>query len=315
MDSPQVPPADDNLNSIPPVNTDSPLSSSYETGPVPALPTAMEPKEQPSNKKKIGMKKLLIGFSVFFLLVGTISTVLLVRYNQDIREKASSGADCDHSPDCDLVGSGQNSGSYTATRTIIYVDITDQNSTRYYPGHTNDGCHDVTITGNQVTWNKIGPGPDCKTVSNVQVWMGSGTTTPTPLPTNTPSNTPTITPTFPPGTHTPTPQPTHTVTPTLPPGVAAACGDVQAYDTNWNLLSSAQLAQLKSGDTVRFAVAGTTNSGTFDKARFTINGILQPETSTKKPASDSFYMEYTVPTGTLNFTVTAQVHHSTLGWL
>lgn len=124
--------------------------------------------------------------------------------------------------------------------------------------------------------------------------------------------TPTITPTFPPGTKTPTP--THPVTPTLPSGISAACGDVIAYDLQWNQLTSSQLSQLKSGDKVRYTVAGTTTSGSFDKAKFTINGTALPETATKKPGTDSYYTEYTLPSGTLTFNVTAQVHHTTLGW-
>jgi hypothetical protein len=176
-------------------------------------------------------RNLILGLATIILFLGLGITIYLVRQNQEIRRKASSGSACEQSPDCDLVGNGQNSGSYTAARQITYVDITDQNSTRYYPGNTNDGCHDVHISGNQVTWNKIGPGPGCKDVSNVQVWLGNGapsvspteTTTPTPAQTITTSITPTtnlthtVTPTRNPSL-TATNTPTHTTTPTVPAG-------------------------------------------------------------------------------------------------
>ena len=123
----------------------------------------------------------------------------------------------------------------------------------------------------------------------------------------------TPTPTELPGaTNTPTPTPSPT--PTLPPQVTAQCNNVIAYDLNWSLLSTNDLASLKTGDKVRFAVSGTATTGSFDKARFTVNGTQRPEVTTKKPGSDEFYDEYTVPTGITTFTVSAQIHHSTLEW-
>lgn len=118
-------------------------------------------------------------------------------------------------------------------------------------------------------------------------------------------------------TEGPTPTPTQPLTPTptpTPPPIGAACLDVKAYDTNWNLLTGFDLSDLEPGDIVRFAVAGTTTSGGFDKARFTINGTLRPEVTAQKPASDEFYDEYTVPEGVANFTVSAEIHHTSLGW-
>lgn len=251
----------------PSVHTDSP----------PLPQTAVTPSQAP---KKYGGKKVIATiFVVAFLIIGTISTIILVQRNQDIRRKASSGAACSHSADCVLLDNPGNSGNHTAPRTIVYIDITNQTSYRYNPGDTNDGCYDVRIQGHQVTWNRVGSGSSCKDISNIQIWMGTGGNTPTP-----------------------------------PTQVTASCGSIKAYDTNWNLLSSSDLTNLKAGDVIRVAVAGTATSGVFDKARFTINGTLQPEVTQKKPSSQEFYDEYTIPAGTLNFTVTAQVHHSSLGW-
>jgi len=91
------------------------------------------------------------------------------------------------------------------------------------------------------------------------------------------------------------------------------CLNVQAYDTNWNLLTSAQLSALTAGSVVRFTVSGTP-ADQIDKAIFTINGVLGPEVTTPKPGTNEYYYEYTIPAGVSSFTVTAQIHHLTLGW-
>lgn len=93
------------------------------------------------------------------------------------------------------------------------------------------------------------------------------------------------------------------------------CSEVMAYDNEWNELSASELSALTAGDTVRFAVTGTTNQGTFDAAKFTINGTVQPETTNKKPGTDEFYMDYVIPSGTLDFEVEGMIRHSILGWI
>lgn len=111
------------------------------------------------------------------------------------------------------------------------------------------------------------------------------------------------------GGKTPTPKP-----PPPGPGPTARCVEIKAYDTNWNQLTATQLSRLKVGDKVRFTVRGSATKGTFDKARFTINGIQRPAVTAKKPNTEEFYDEYTIPTGETTFTINAQVHHKTLGW-
>jgi hypothetical protein len=103
-------------------------------------------------------------------------------------------------------------------------------------------------------------------------------------------------------------------TPSPTGGLAAQCLNVEAYDTAWIKLTSADLQNLKAGDTVRFTVGGTATSGSFDKARFTINGTLRPEVTQKQPGTNNFYDEYTIPDGVTSFTVQAELHHSSLGW-
>ncbi len=97
------------------------------------------------------------------------------------------------------------------------------------------------------------------------------------------------------------------------PLATAQCGGIKAYDTNWNLLNTSTLASLKAGSKVRFTIMGVTTSGSFDKARFTINGTQTPEVTTQKPGSaGEFYYEYTIPAGTTSFTVTGQIHQQQL---
>lgn len=97
--------------------------------------------------------------------------------------------------------------------------------------------------------------------------------------------------------------------------VTGECSAVVAYDENWTLLTSNALSQLKAGDVVRFAVTGTATSGTFDMARFSVNGETPQEVTDTKPGSaNEFYYEYTIPTGVSTFNVSAEVHHTEMGW-
>ncbi|QQS39008.1 hypothetical protein IPM62_00100 [Candidatus Woesebacteria bacterium] len=103
--------------------------------------------------------------------------------------------------------------------------------------------------------------------------------------------------------------------PTTPESkVSAQCNLVSVYDSSWNKLSNAELTKLKAGVKVRFAVSGSTNSGSIEKARFTVNGALKPETNVKKPGTEEFYYEYQIPEDTANFSVKAELFHSELGW-
>lgn len=130
--------------------------------------------------------------------------------------------------------------------------------------------------------------PTCTTP--IKKRCGTGPTTPTTAPV--------------------TPEPT--VTPTLPPGVTASCLNIQAFDAEWNSITN--LSSLSAGDVVRFTVAGNASSGSFSKARFKINGTLRSEISVKRPGTDEYYDEYTIPEGITTFTINAEIYHTTLGW-
>lgn len=266
----------------------------------------------PHTPEKYGGKKVIATIFGVLLLVGAVAAgVTLVQRQQQLQQQAASGSECSHDPNCQLLDNPGNSGAYTAPRHIIYVDITDKDYHRYNPGDTDDGCRKVSIHDNFISWEKYGSGPNCKDVSNVQIWMGEE---PTPTVTPTPASTSTPTPTKPPSA-TNTPTPTSTPTPTLPPEISAECFNVVAYDINWHQLSVNDLSSLEAGDAVRFAVTGQASSGTFSKARFEVNSSSIGESNTQRPSSDEFYIEYEIPEGVSSFTVKGELYHSTLGWI
>ena len=92
--------------------------------------------------------------------------------------------------------------------------------------------------------------------------------------------------------------------------IAIKCHGVKAYSEDWTELSATDLSALKAGDKVRFSVSGSSSSGNFDKAQFTINGTARAEVQSKKPGSEEFYDEFTIPAGVQSFNVTAKVHHA-----
>lgn len=95
----------------------------------------------------------------------------------------------------------------------------------------------------------------------------------------------------------------------------ASCQNVKAYSQTWALLSAAQLSTQSVGSKVNFCVAGITTQGAFDRARFTINGTLQAETTATRPGStNEFCQLYTIPAATTSFSISAQIHHPTLNW-
>ncbi len=107
-----------------------------------------------------------------------------------------------------------------------------------------------------------------------------------------------------------------TTTTTTTTTSSAQCSSVGAYDATWNLITPAQLSTLAVGTTINFCVGGTTSGGGFDKAKFTINGVAQTETTTKGSgtAGGLFCQSYQIPTGVTSFNVTGQIHDATLGW-
>lgn len=95
----------------------------------------------------------------------------------------------------------------------------------------------------------------------------------------------------------------------------AQCQNIKGYSgANWVLLTPETISMIRPGDNLNFCATGTASSGSFDKARFTINNVQQTETTTKRPNSNDFCQSYIVPAGTTSFKITAELHHLTLGW-
>ncbi len=141
----------------------------------------------------------------------------------------------------------------------------------------------------------------------------TSTSTPTPRPTTTPTIRPTSTST---PTLTPTPRPTSTVTPTT--ALVGQCQDVRMYSSSWVLLSSSQLFALRPGNQIYFCARGSvvSSTGSFDRARFTVNNVLYPDTTLLRPGTTGeFCQSYTMPNSVSNFSVRGQIHHTILGWL
>jgi hypothetical protein len=90
--------------------------------------------------------------------------------------------------------------------------------------------------------------------------------------------------------------------------------NIKVFDTNWIELTPTQLSSFSAGQTLRFTVAGTASTGSFDQARFVINGVTRTAVTQKRPGTNEFYDEYVLPPGTTTFSINAQLHHSTLGW-
>ncbi len=138
--------------------------------------------------------------------------------------------------------------------------------------------------------------------------VSSGTIGPsvTPVPIITPTLSPTSIPTIP---------PTECSLSFITGTGVSSCTQIKVYDVDWNLLNAQQLSGLIPGQNIYFTVTGS--GGSFDKARFTINGVLNSDTTNLKPGSSrEFYQQYIIPTGEVNFTINADLHDSTTNsWL
>ncbi|QQG41957.1 MAG: hypothetical protein HYV90_01435 [Candidatus Woesebacteria bacterium] len=90
----------------------------------------------------------------------------------------------------------------------------------------------------------------------------------------------------------------------------AECRNIKAYSTDWVLLNDVDLTKLRGGNQVNFCATGFTNSNLpFSMARFTINGVLRPETSATRPGGvpNEFCDLYTIPEGVTTFVVSAEL--------
>jgi Flp pilus assembly pilin Flp len=66
---------------------------------------------------------------------------------------------------------GVNEGSFTGSNPIGSLVIKAGREYHvYWSGLTEDGCYDVSISGNQASWTKVGNGSGCKDVSHLESW-------------------------------------------------------------------------------------------------------------------------------------------------
>jgi len=245
------------------------------------------------SKKKPGGKLIATILGILMLLVGVGAGVVLLRQQQDIREKAS-----EEYPTCTLPNG-------------VKAPCTSCTSNWEDDGVVGN-CTDK-VTGRDPSTGYItscAAGYYLCTVDSAGVYaaacckVGSGTNPPTSNPSSRPSS-------------NPSPSSSPIPSPSTPPTMS--CGEVKAYDTSWNLLTSNDLTSLSEGEIIRLTISGGTTSdqAKYDKARFTINGTLKPETTNIKPSSSpkQFFIEYTIPANTTSFNVKAEIHHTTGGWI
>lgn len=242
--------------------------------------------------KKFAGGKIIATILGLFLLVGGIGAgVLLVQQNQNAEEMAKSKDYKDKCKDVVCASNEQCRGDGNCVWVGNPYDPetgegdpkSDDRRKRYesIPGY-NERC--LFLTGPE-----CGGGAWCsqELASDCALWEPSGSE---PEPTTPP-----------------------TVAPTTPPN--ASCQNIKAYSgANFVLLTPESISMIKQGDPLHFCVTGAASSGLFDKARFTINGVAQPETTLVRPGSTDFCQSYVIPAGVTTFNVTAQIHHITLGW-
>lgn len=101
------------------------------------------------------------------------------------------------------------------------------------------------------------------------------------------------------------------------PAPILSCQAINIYNSDWELLRTADLKTLQAGDVIYLTVKGAPATETFTKARFKVNGVLRDETTNFKPGTtDIFYDEYEIPDGSVNFKVEAEVFSATLNqWI
>lgn len=93
--------------------------------------------------------------------------------------------------------------------------------------------------------------------------------------------------------------------------IAPACNAVTITDTLNQVLTADQLSLLRPFDEVKIAISAPNSS--LDKARFRVNGSTWQEVTIKE--NGAFIGNYILPEGIAKFTIEAEVHDPTSGWL
>lgn len=258
------------------------------------------------GKTPVSKKMIATILGILFLVGGIGAGVILVQNQQDIREKAVQiGDSCIKDFECT-----DKAGGKCVDGTCIYPKSTPtpppiptSSPKIIRGGFPGDKCSLVSPATGKIIHGTCMEPKDCAgnqwhTEQKVCQAAGnellgccivSGTPSPTAAPTLKP-----------------------TAKPTLPPEIDCSCLTIKAFDEEWTAITN--LSSLSAGDVVRFTVSGKTNSGSIDKARFTINGTLRPGVTVKRPNTKEFYDEYTIPESVSTFTINAELRHTALGW-
>jgi len=301
-DLPPLPPDFQNYIPSQMINT-SPFQPSTPPPPF-APPPPTHAKIASLPKKKFGGGRVIATILGIFLLVGAVSAGVILTGQKQLFQQKAKVTMCPDDEAC----------PYPRDRKLLLSCHPVDND-----GTTTDSL--CSWVGRVETCGSAWTEYCCPAAGGFWITDMTACTTPRPTPTRTPTPRPTRTPT-PTPTRTPTPRPTPTRTPTPTPTPSPRppqCISVKAYsvspnDSSWTLLTADQLKALKTGATINFCVAGSTVSGTFDKAQFKINTTLKPITTVKRPGSNDYCQSYKILSTDKTVSVKAKIHHATLGW-
>lgn len=87
-------------------------------------------------------------------------------------EESQGGSQCSQSEDCASLP-GLNEGTWDSGGPDIQVFVIKAGVDYfiYNSGMTGDGCYFVNFDGPEITWERMGHGPNCKDISHMDAWF------------------------------------------------------------------------------------------------------------------------------------------------
>lgn len=253
--------------------------------------------------------KLIVGFgAILVLVVGVVAGVHLTQRTQIIPAGAWDCSRYVFEISRDGVVTARNGSRLNepSQRADVYIDGVKVATFDVPRLRSGDAATLGSVEVNSqdgFTW-RVDGSRDCDNEGSFQPEPTEAPTeTPTETPTDTPTESPTETPTEPP-VESPDPSPT-----TEP--IIGRCVEINIYDEEGNLINPS-VAQLNTGEQVKFAIKGESNFGDINTARFRVNGGLYMETTEKE--LEEFVLDYVIPNGITELSVEGQLFHPDLGW-
>lgn len=124
---------------------------------------------------------LLLSGPISDIYRHTVSILLGSKQCVVIDPVVQSNAYCSQHGDCEKAEWDEmDSGEYVYDAALVIETITIKAGKTYtitpddhsqFEFTTDDGCYRVTFKTNKVEWDRIGSGPDCQSVSHVDVWQ------------------------------------------------------------------------------------------------------------------------------------------------